>query len=52
MDEYMEVNCAAMPVPAGLSEEVKGYSWARNNVGESGEWYIGSTARQVHPISS
>ncbi|EKM6407086.1 MULTISPECIES: APH(3')-I family aminoglycoside O-phosphotransferase [Pseudomonadota] len=36
MDEYREVNCVAMPVPAGLSEEVKGYSWARNNVGESG----------------
>ena len=36
MDIDREESCAAIPVPAGLSAEVTGYAWARNNVGESG----------------
>jgi aminoglycoside 3'-phosphotransferase-1 len=35
MDEDREEPCAAMPVP-GLSDELTGYAWARNKVGESG----------------
>lgn len=36
MDVDREEPCAAMTVPMGLSGELMGYKWARNNVGESG----------------
>ncbi|MDF0545824.1 APH(3')-I family aminoglycoside O-phosphotransferase [Sphingobium sp. H39-3-25] len=31
-----EVICTPAPAPAGMSAELVGYEWARNNVGESG----------------
>ncbi|KAB2803097.1 APH(3')-I family aminoglycoside O-phosphotransferase [Brucella anthropi] len=31
-----EQRCAAIPVPASMSDELAGYEWARNNIGQSG----------------
>ncbi len=35
-DFARERACAAAPLPAGLRSQLKGYQWARDNVGMSG----------------
>ena len=36
MKDRREEECAAVPVPAGMSADTTGYRWARDRIGESG----------------